>query len=68
MVTMVVIKCPETDQEIPTGIVTDLTRFDRLGEGYATLQCPYCHQPHQWSRLDAYMSLTATSPAQRKRR
>lgn len=45
MVTMVVIKCPETDQEIPTGIVTDLTRFDRLGEGYATLQCPYSTSP-----------------------
>ena len=27
MVTMVVIKCPETDREIPTGIVTDLARF-----------------------------------------
>ena len=68
MVTMVVIKCPETDREIPTGIVTDLARFDRLGEGYATLQCPHCAQPHQWSRRDAYMSLTATSVAQRKRR
>ena len=27
MVAMVVIKCPETDQEIPTGILTDLARF-----------------------------------------
>ncbi len=68
MVTMVVIKCPETDREVPTGIMTDLARFDRLGEGYATLQCPHCAQPHRWSRRDAYMSLTATPLAQRKHR
>ena len=38
MVAMVVIRCPETDREVPTGIMTDLARFDRLGEGYAILQ------------------------------
>ena len=41
MVTMVVIRCPETDREVPTGIMTDLARFDG-SEGYATLLCPHC--------------------------
>ena len=67
MVTMVVIKCPETDLEIPTGIMTDLTRFDRL-EGYATVQCPHCDQRHRWSRRDAYLSLTLTPTTKPKRR
>jgi len=57
VVTMVVIRCPETDREIPTGIVTDLVRFFRL-EGYAILQCPHCHQRHRWSRRDAFMSIS----------
>ncbi len=66
MVAMVVIRCPETDREVPTGIMTDLARFDRLGEGYAILQCPHCNQPHRWTRRDAYMSLTDTPQTARK--
>jgi hypothetical protein len=57
MVTMIVIKCPETDQEIPTGIMTDLARFDRL-VGYATLVCPHCSKLHRWSTRDAFLSIT----------
>ena len=68
MVAMVVIKCPETDREIPTGIVTDLARFDRLGEGYATLQCPHCDQHHRWSKRDAYMAITFKPTNKPKRR
>ena len=60
MVAMVVITCPETDREIPTGIMTDLARFHRLGEGYATVPCPHCKGRHAWSRHDAYLSITFT--------
>jgi hypothetical protein len=56
MATMVVIKCPETDREIPTGIVTDLARVHRL-VGDAVLRCPYCGQEHRWSMRDAYFAL-----------
>ena len=68
MVTMVVIKCPETDQEIPTGIITDLARFGRLGEGYAILRCPHCDQHHRWSKQDAFMSITFGPQPKRGRR
>jgi hypothetical protein len=67
MVTMVVIKCPETDREIPTGIMTDLARFDRL-VGYATLQCPHCNQCHRWSTFDAFLSITFGPQLKRGRR
>ena len=68
MVAMLVIRCPETDREVPTGIVTDLARFERLGEGYATLLCPHCDQHHQWSRRDAYLSILLKPTIKSKRR
>ena len=33
MATMVVIKCPEIDREVATGLISDLMRFSRLGDG-----------------------------------
>lgn len=39
MAAMVVIRCPETDREVQTGIVTDLVRFGRLGSGQAVIDC-----------------------------
>lgn len=68
MVAMVVFKCPETDREVPTGIMTDLARFYRLGDGDAVLRCPHCDQHHRWSRHDAYLSLTLKPPSKTKRR
>jgi hypothetical protein len=58
MATMVVIKCPETDREIATGIITDVKRFSRLGDGHAATHCPHCDQQHHWSRRDAFLSVT----------
>jgi hypothetical protein len=40
MATIVVIKCPETDREVATRIITDLTRLNRLGDGEAATHCP----------------------------
>ena len=58
MATMVLIKCPETDLEVPTGIITDLKRFNRLGNGHAAAHCPHCDQQHLWSLRDAFLSVT----------
>jgi hypothetical protein len=66
MVAMVVIKCPETDREIPTGIFTDLLRVHRL-VGDAVLRCPHCEQEHRWSMRDAYLSLKV-KPTNRPKR
>lgn len=40
MSTMVVIRCPETDEEVPIGILMDLHTFDLLPERSVHLQCP----------------------------
>ncbi len=42
MSTMVVIRCPETDQEVPIGILMDLHTFALLPERNVRLQCPAC--------------------------
>lgn len=57
MSTMVVIRCPETDREVPVGILMDLHTFDLLPERNVPLQCPACGNRHTWSKKDAYLSL-----------
>ena len=57
MSTMVVIRCPETDQEVPIGILMDLHTFDLLPEKNVHLRCPACGNRHTWSKKDAYLSL-----------
>ena len=42
MSTMVVIRCPETDEEVPIGILMDLHTFDLLPDRNVHLQCPAC--------------------------
>ena len=58
MSTMVVIRCPETDQEVPIGILMDLHTFDLLPERSVHLQCPACGRRHTWSKKNAYLSLS----------
>jgi hypothetical protein len=54
---MVVIKCPETDEEVPIGVLLDLHTFVCLPTDSVALQCPACGQTHSWSKKDAYLSL-----------
>ena len=57
MTSMVVIKCPVTDGEVPIGIRMDLHSLHLLPTETVELQCPACGQRHMWSRRDAYLSL-----------
>lgn len=63
MSTMVVIRCPETDEEVPIGILMDLHTFDLLPERSVRLQCPACGQRHTWSKKNAYLSLAHNGKA-----
>ena len=42
MAAMLVIKCPETDQEVPIGIGLDLHTLDKLPVDCASIKCPAC--------------------------
>lgn len=67
MASMVVIRCPVTGEEIPTGILMDLHSLQWLPEEEVELNCPACGQQHAWSRSTAYLSLRATLPPRRVR-
>jgi hypothetical protein len=58
MASMVAIKCPETDEEVATGFVTDLHHFDDLPDReFALRVCSACGKEHRWSKADAYLSI-----------
>lgn len=67
MSTMVVIRCPETDEEVPIGILMDLHTFDLLPEKKVRLRCPACGKRHTWSKKDAYLSLARNGKAAENR-
>jgi hypothetical protein len=60
MSAMVVIRCPETDQEVPIGIKMDLHSLALLPLTAMQLNCPACGGRHLWSKKDAYLSLMRT--------
>ena len=58
MASMVVIRCPETDEEVATGFVTDLHHLDDLPDRESVLLgCSACRATHRWSKTDAYLSI-----------
>ena len=58
MASIVVIRCPEMDEEVATGFVTDLHHLDDLPDREAVLRgCPACGGTHRWSKTDAYLSI-----------
>jgi hypothetical protein len=53
---LVVITCPDTGREVPTGLVTDITTFANLPKDKTQLSCPACGQVHDWTRRDAFLA------------
>jgi hypothetical protein len=66
MPSMVVINCPHTGEEVPTGLVMDLLGFAVLTESLE-LKCPGCGGVHRWARSDAWLSVTYQARARSKR-
>jgi hypothetical protein len=58
MASMVVIRCPETDEEVATGLVADLHHLVDLPDSWSVLRvCSACGKEHRWSKADAYLSI-----------
>lgn len=62
MASMVVIKCPETDQEVPIGLLLDLHSFALLPDQSVSLRCSSCGGRHYWSKKSAYLSVLWKHP------
>jgi hypothetical protein len=52
----IMVRCPETGKEIPTGIWCDGESFARLPFIVSHASCPVCGKLHGWSKADAWLS------------
>jgi predicted RNA-binding Zn-ribbon protein involved in translation (DUF1610 family) len=52
----VIIRCPATGREVPTGITTDIATFSGLPKHTSKLECPVCGEVHVWSRKDVFLA------------
>jgi hypothetical protein len=50
---MVMIKCPITGRDVPTGIVLSPSEFERATLEGNVVRCPECGRIHSWTRADA---------------
>jgi hypothetical protein len=52
---VVMIKCPRTGHDIPTGIEMTRTEFARAPVFFARVYCPRCRCQHEWFAKDAWV-------------
>lgn len=52
---MVMVRCPQTGQAIPTGIKTDRESFRRSAVFFARTRCPICVAEHAWFAREAWV-------------
>jgi hypothetical protein len=50
----VTITCPNTGQEISTGIETDAATFENLPDVLTRTRCPACGLEHSWWKREAH--------------
>lgn len=51
----VMIKCPETNKPVSTGIAMDEKSFNSSTLSNNNVQCPHCGKMHTWQKEDAYL-------------
>jgi len=52
---IVMIRCPQTGREIPTGIVADHESFQAMPVFFARVNCPICRTEHEWFAKEAWV-------------
>ena len=51
----VMVKCPNTGRNIPTGIVADRVSFNSTPVFFARVHCPICRTEHEWFAKEAWV-------------
>ena len=51
----VMVRCPTTGHDIPTGIVTDRKSFAATPVFFARVRCPICRAEHEWFAREAWV-------------
>jgi hypothetical protein len=60
---IVMIRCPATGREIPTGIKIDRPGFECSPVFFAQTYCRFCRSEHQWFAKDAWVEESTVSAA-----
>ena len=63
----VMIKCPQTGREIPTGYESDPTSFRSTPVFFARSYCPICQTEHEWFAQDAWVCDPGPARSRRRR-
>jgi hypothetical protein len=64
---LVVIRCPQTGREIPTGIEADRRSFSRAPVFFSRTFCPLCRTNHEWFAKEAWVREEPRAKARRRR-
>ena len=56
----IMIKCPNTDRDVFTGIEIDFVSFNRLPNVLSHSYCPACGHEHHWRRGEAWLAPSGT--------
>jgi hypothetical protein len=51
----VMIKCPDTGHDIPTGMMADRLSFSATPVFFARVLCPICNTQHEWFAREAWV-------------
>jgi hypothetical protein len=65
---LVMIKCPDTGRDIPTGFIADRASFDSTPVFFARVQCPICRTEHEWFAKEAWVCEGVAAEPERRRR
>jgi hypothetical protein len=57
----VMIKCPDTGRDIPTGLVADRDSFRATPVFFSRTFCPLCQTHHEWFAQQAWVCDAAES-------
>jgi hypothetical protein len=60
---ILMVRCPRTGQDFPSGIETDSSSFERTPAFSGTIRCPICGVDHPWSKIDTWLAETDASPS-----
>jgi predicted RNA-binding Zn-ribbon protein involved in translation (DUF1610 family) len=53
---VLILTCPETGQEVSTGIIIEEEGLRRLADTVTKAECPHCGQPHVWWTREGRLS------------
>jgi len=52
---MLMVRCPATGRDFPSGIEMDQLSFEKTPAFTGTIRCPFCGVEHPWSKIDAWV-------------